>query len=334
MNPQLKNPKDLPTTVQSEKAWWNRPIVGNQSITQIVMSIFHKPDVPEDQIFLHNRAFEQVKEIAPLAWAIDNERFGNPEFALFVRISRYLANNVEDYEGLNHSAKLFKVAINTKDSFLSIEQTELRFCSSAQQEFYKSIFQLLEQDITAEYFRDEVRARLAQYVEYVQSEEGKNALYSYSKALDNISEEELGLNLLYKFKRWDLSDFSILRKISDIVDSFRTKELHELKGFKVQVTVNYDLFEQLGEIIELPKKKRQPTNYALLLQYITLMQKHQGAYQQFQQLLGLLKRWEKPFQTVATIREEYKHTEYNQPPDLLKEIPGLNLYLKYKNYLD
>jgi len=334
MSTELKNLQDLPTKAQNQKPWWNRPLVGNKSITQVFMGMLSKPAVPEDQIFLHNRAFDQVKEITPLVKGVDDERFGNPEFTLFVRINRYLANNVEDYEGLEESAKLFKVAINTKDSFLAVEQTEQRFCSSAQQEFYKSVFQLLEQDISAEEFRDEVQESLADYLPYVQTEEGKNALHFYAKALDNISEEDLGLNLLYKFKRWDLSDFSILRKISDIVDSFQKKELHELKAFKVQVTVNYDLFEELGEIIELPKKKRQPTSYALLLQYIALMQKHKGAYQQFQQLLGLLKRWEKPFQTVATIREEYNHEEYKQPPDLLKEIPGLELYLKYKDYLD
>lgn len=168
----------------------------------------------------------------------------------------------------------------------------------------------------------------------MRTEEGRTALQSYLKELYTLSEHELGLKLLSLFKQYQLTDFSVLKTISDIVDSLEKKDLHDLKGLVVTVKVNYEVFEKLGQIIGVPRSKSEPNTYGKIIQYIGLTYKYQTSYSKFQELVVLLSEWQKHYQSVIGVRQEYPVGEYKQPKDFAQEIPGMNLYLKYKNYLD
>ena len=318
----------------SPKHWWNRPLWGKKSMLQLLRSWLHKPQVSDGAIFHHNRELRQAQEIAKKAETIYSEKFSSEEFLLFVRIKGYLAAGVDEYEGLDNSAQLLKVAIETKNSFLTIEQIELRCRGSKQQEFYEFVVDLLGENLSKVEFRAQIQNKLAEVLPMMRTEEGRTALQSYLKELYTLSEHELGLELLSLFKQYQLTDFSVLKTISDIVNSLEKKDLHDLKGLVVTVKVNYEVFEKLGQIIGVPRSKSEPSTYGKIIQYIGLTYKYQTSYSKFQELVAPLSEWQKHYQSVIGVRQEYPVGEYKQPKDFAQEIPGMNLYLKYKNYLD
>ena len=155
---------------------------------QLLRSWLHKPQVSDGAIFLHNRELQQAQEIAKKAETIYSEKFNSEEFLLFVRIKGYLAADVDEYEGLDNSAQLLKVAIETKNSFLTIEQIELRCRGSKQQEFYEFVVDLLAENLSKVEFRSQIQNKLAEVLPMMRTEEGRTALQSYLKELYTLSE--------------------------------------------------------------------------------------------------------------------------------------------------
>jgi len=50
-------------------------------------------------------------------------------------------------------------------------------------------------------------------------------------------------------------------------------------------------------------------------------------------LVQLLKKWEKPYKTIALVRKEYTEEKYNIPGEFKEDIAGLKTYQKYAEYL-
>jgi len=149
-----------------------------------------------------------------------------------------------------------------------------------------------------------------------------------------VAKNNLGLKLLYLFKQYDLSNFALLRTVGDIADTFYDKNLDSIKEFMVMVQVNADVFLKLGQIIEVPTPKNNPETYALMLQYIALKNRHGKSYDQFQSLLGLLREWEKFYNPLIAIRQEYPPEEFKQPILFGDDIPGLTIYGKYESMVN
>jgi hypothetical protein len=318
---------------QPEKSWWNRPLWGKQSFLEKILLKFSKPPVSESAIFLHNREMMDARVFAKTAQAIDNDKFNSKEFLLFIKINYYLVKGLEEYVGLYQSVRLLQVAIEAKNSFLTIDQTEFRYRSSKQQEFYQYVEDLLKNHEDKLAFREGVERKLAEVLLHIKTEEGKRALQAYAKELDHLAEHELGLKLLSLFKSYQLADYSILRIISDLVNSLREKDLRDIKGLTSLVMVNYDVFDKLKQIIGISDKKSSPDTYALMIQYIALQYRHQHSYLKFQELIAVMRKWFKPYQAILGIRQEYSPHEYRQPKDFSAEIPGLAIYEKYQKRL-
>ncbi|BAQ62780.1 hypothetical protein GM3708_3186 [Geminocystis sp. NIES-3708] len=152
--------------------------------------------------------------------------------------------------------------------------------------------------------------------------------------MEIVCKDQLGLKLLYLFKQYDLSNFALLRTVGDIADTFYDKNLESIKEFMVIVQVNADMFLKLGQIIQVPNIKNKPETYALMLQYIALKNRYAKSFGQFQSLLGLLKDWEKFYNPLIAIRQEYPPEEFKQPLIFNEEIPGLAIYNKYESYIN
>jgi hypothetical protein len=327
---------------QVQRAWWNRPLWGNQSFVEWFSSIwqngvnlgFTKEEIPSSTVELYRNLYSQLKNVAAIARTIDNEKFSSREFVNFLNINAQINQNTGAYQGLKQSIELLRVALETKDSFLKIEATETRYRGYAQQEFYEYIYQLLAKNLNGDKFRESAQTELVEVIPKIKTEEGKAAIQSYVNQLEILSENELGLKLLFLFKQYDLSNFALLRTVAEIADSFYDKNLENIKEFMVVVQINVDLFLKLGQIIQVPQAKNVPETYALILQYIALRHRHQNSFGQFQQLLTLLKNWVNLYNPLATIRTEYPPEQYQQPKLFEEEIPGLFLYNKYQRYLN
>ncbi|MGV2830260.1 hypothetical protein [Myxosarcina sp. GI1(2024)] len=272
-----------------------------------------KPQVPTGVTYRHNKAFEELSAIGERLAKFDDEKFDNKEFLLFVRIKIALSKNDPECQLLNHSAQLLKAGIVTQKSFLRIEQTELRFRSSQQQKLYNFVVDNLTKDLDKQQFRDGIEQKLAEVLPLLNTEEGKTALLGYVKEINLIAEQQLGLKLLRLFKQYNLADYSILKTVSDIIDRLKGRDLRDSQELVGIVIENFEIFDKIAPIIEIPQGKSEPKTHANLIQYIGLINRHEKSYYDFSKLLEFLEKWQKPYRLLTTIRTEYTANNYRLP---------------------
>ncbi len=325
LQPNQENKKKIP--------WWQRPVWGEDSLLEDLISLFRKTPVNEGVIFLHNREMSDAAILAKTARAIDNDKFTKDEFLLFIKIKYYVGRDLEDYEGLSDSIKLLQVAIEAKNSYILLDQTESRYCSSKQQELYRFVEQQLQDQVEGEQLQTRIKEKLADILPHIKTDEGRLALESYVQQLEKLSRQELGLKLLALFKTYNLTDYSTLRVVSDIVNQLREQETTDIKSLVSLVMTNYDTFERLGQIIGITEKRSTPETYARMIQYITLSFRHEISFSKFEELISVLKRWSRHYQAIMGIRNEHPQKQYSLPREFFSPIPGVDIYEKYRKSL-
>jgi hypothetical protein len=326
----------LNSNVNNDISLWMRPLTGEGSILELISAKFlnGKSEVPESVQIIHNGEMMAMRVFARTAESIDSDKFSSQEFLMFVKMKYCLARGIEEYAGLDQSIKLLQAAIEAKNSFLTLDQTELRYRSSKQQEFYKYIESLLLADYEDKIvFKARVQEKLIETLPYVKTEEGKIALQAYQTELERLSEYELGLRLLSLFKAYQLADYSILRTISEIVDSSREKEIIDYQGLVALVISKYPVFEKLKDIIGVSDGKSRPETYARMLQFITLSYRHGKSYAKFAELLQVMRKWFLPYRAIIEIRKQYPTSTFRQPKQFSEEVAGMEIYNKYRKAL-
>ena len=226
-----------------------------------------------------------------------------------------------------------KAGIIAQKSFLKLESTELRYRSRRQQEFYRYVADNLEEGIDKEDFAKKVKKKQVEILPLITTEEGRDALESYVKEINIISKYDLGLKLLSLFKKYELKDFSVLKNVSDAIEGLQGKDLFSPKNLISLVLEKYESFEKLAPILGISEAESSPTTYARILQVIGLEERHGKSYAQFEQLVQLLKNWEKPYKTIKMVREEYTSDRYQIPSEFQEDIPGIETYSQYAKYL-
>ncbi len=321
-----------------------------------------KQTISEKIIEIHNQNFGELKVLAPIMKALDTPQLQEPSFLSYIKLRSSLAEGSNEYEGLGNSAELLRVAILTKSSFLKIEQTELRYRGLKQQAFYDYIFQLLEENFggkdqqkqeddlsqyaikktkadaenkySSEEFKAKINDKLEEILPTIKSEEGQAALKEYRDSLAILAQDNsIGLKLLYTFKKFQLADFSTLSIISDMVEYLQDKPLNNLRAFIDLVNKNMEVFNQIANIIYIPKTKQTADNFAILLQYTALSRKYQSSYGQLGRLIEVLKQWYPFYENVKNTRKNYPESDFILPAEFQKEIPGVEIYDKYQDYL-
>ena len=303
-----------------------------EEVVEDLQEQYGKPKVPEKAVTLHNKTYRELKSIANRALRIADEKFGSEEFILYTKIKKQVEEGINEYKTIGQSIRYLEVAIAAQSSFLKLESTELRFRSRKQQQFYNFVADTISDDIDKDAFRDLVKNKLAQIIPLLNSEEGRNALQSYLKEVNEISKHDLGLKLFSLFKKYQLDDFTILRTVSDITQKLESQDLFKIEGLTVLVLEKYEMFEKLAPIIGVPQEEESPETFAKMMQYMGLANRYSKAYQEFALLLKTLKKWEKPYKSVKLIREQYNSDEYRVPPQFSTELPGVALYEKYQNH--
>jgi hypothetical protein len=294
---------------------------------------FQKPRILESDEFLHQRNLDQLITIGNQAENIHAEKFGNSEFTAFVKIKSYINRSMGEYTGLDDILDMLNAAIGAQNSFLTIEGGESRHCSSTQQQLYKLVNKLLNEELDASDFTQQVNQKLAELLPQLKTEEGKIALQAYATEVGKVAQTPLGLKLLLLFKRYQFDDFSVLRGVNNTISELKNEDLLNLDSLLLLVMVKYDVFEKLGPIIGVSDEYNRPETYAKMLQYIGLKDKHEDAYQKFQAFLLLMKKWETYCKTVANVRQKYDPQQYRLPKSFATVIPATELYEKYKDSL-
>lgn len=314
------------------KPWWNRPLVGDLSLWERLNQLFYKEEIPDSVIGIHDVALSEGIKLFRRAKSIEIEKFGSKEFLAFARIKYDLAQTKTTNQNLEKYAQLLQVGMKTKKTFIALEQIEINHQGKKFNEFYEYVNSLLVKLSTPASFKVYLQPKFAEVYPTMSSEEGKTALCNYVRQLESLSEHELGLRLLAAFKAHKLSDYSILRKVSDIIKNLERQDLLDLKGLKVRIFSEQAVFENLGKIINIPEEERNTDTFSRILQYIALGEKHEASYPKFQELAHLLEIWNENYETVQSIRGQYPSKLYKKVKTFFQTFPGVDLYDKYKSY--
>lgn len=299
-----------------------------------LLNLFNRPDVSNTSMSLHNQALEQVRRLAIILKSCYQKQFDEGDFLYFVKLRNNFARGRGEFEGLKDSLRLFRAAVEAKNSFLKIEKIESMYGGSKQQEFYDSILKLLAKNVSKFDFYKQVNRQFHEIIDSLETESSQKALKSYMIALDTLSKQDrLGLKLLYLFKKLKLTNYSILKTVSDLVNNLQYRDIQDLDSIVKLVKANHDVFLKLGRIIGIPFVRNNPQTYAMMLQYVVLRQKYRTLYYQFKKVKKLLCQWYCFYRIVSDIRVQYPFLEYRQPKEFKEYIPGLDIYEKYKNYL-
>jgi hypothetical protein len=298
-----------------------------------VKDFFTRETINPDIILKHNQALNKTKTLQIMAQALEHKRFREKDFILLLQIKNKFAEGLAEYKGIHSYLRLFLVAIEAKNSFLSIEQIELLYRSSNQQKFYQLVFQLLETNVSKEKFYQVIHQELTELLPKIKTEKGKKALECYAHALDSLTNKDnLGLKLLYLFKKYQLTNYSILQQVSNRVDYLKNKGIKKTSDLVSFVKKEGEIFVNLGTILEIPEQKNNPITYAIILQYVILQAKYGNVYSQFEKLMEVLGNWNKLYKTVQSIRRQYCWKKYRQPKDFKETVVILDLYKKYAHY--
>lgn len=330
----------------------------NQDISSLKKEQSGTEIISDVSLNIHNQALAEIKVLSKIAKTLDNPSFNNPDFLFYLKIKSFFASNKDQYQGLENSAELLRLAVKAQANFLQIEQTELRYRSTKQQEYYDFVLKFLgekfaeennnneleqsgiiakkkdKKEYSPEEFKKEIRVKLEEIKSTIKTPQGQEALEDYTKALEALAEQkDIGLKLLYLFKKYNLGDLSILRTISDMIIYLQDKNMQSTKGMQDLVVKNEAIFIKVGRIIGIPKTKENPETYARILQYLALSKKHENFVEQFSKLILLLKQWQGYYKTITDVREQYPASKYQLPEEFKQEIPGLSIYQTYAEYI-
>lgn len=320
----------------------------------------NKENVPESAVTTHNQLLSEIKILSSIAKTLDSDSFTQSDFLFYLDIRNSFRESKGQYEGLKNSAELLRVAIAAQSIFLKIEQTELRYRSSKQQEYYDYVLKILTEEFeesekkednngvlvaqkkvnpqkiySPQEFKEKLEIKLEDVSATIKSEEGKIALNDYAESVKQLAtRNEIGLKLLYLFKKADIKDLSILKVLSDMVNYLQSKDLRKTNAVIDLVRKNQVIFTQVTRIIGLPKSKETLENYALILQYLGLSKKHEKSSEQFFRLVEVMNQWANLYNIIENNRSQYPAKTYNLPPEYKKEILGADIYNKYENYIN
>jgi len=330
----VKSGQDVTSNNQlssKEQPWWNRPITGEGGLLEDLFK--SKEDLPESVVTLRNKQLLDLMVFAKTAIAIDSEKFNNEEFIAFVKIKYLLTKGIGDYEGLNESISLLQLAIRAKDSFIAIDQTELRYRGYKQQEVYSFVESLLSQPDQYEEFNIQITEKLRDALPQIRTDEGKRAMLAYGKHLNYLAENPLCLSLLSRFKRFQLADYSVLKIIAELLQGVEKFHTHDLNNITKIVNDHISEFRALKTIINLPDEKDDPRIYAIMIQCVALAHAHEISYLKFEELMKVLRKWYSNYKVLQKIAEEYPASRYKLPKEFLEAIPGEDILLKYQRWL-
>jgi|GEM_PF-3432770 len=317
------------------RPWWNRPLVGNQSLVERIGAYRHsfiKEDVPERAISTHAEAVQTIHKLVRRAQSIDSSKYGNPEFLTFIKLKRAFAEGHEGYENLDHYLNLLNAGITAKNTFLSLERMEFKFFGSKQALLYNYVETLFQSNIQQSEFLESVQANFSEVYPQLRTADGRAALEKYYQQLQKITQHRFGFRLLRSFKRHKLINYSMLSTVASIIDGLDRLDLHDLNILNTEVIAHFETFQRLGEVLGMPGALINPKTFGRMLQYIAFEEKYKTAYPKFQELVVLLEQWQQQFTIAQNLRQEYGRKGYKRVQEFKASLPGVALYNKYEVY--
>lgn len=300
---------------------------------QRLQDYFYREPVSPEAIALYRERFQQISDIASRTQSLYRSKFGSAEFLSFVRLNQDFQDRSGPYHELKPALALLQAGIGAHQAFTNLEQIEFNHRGKRFNEFYSFVESLCHQRVQATTFRRQTQAKFQDLFPILKSQEGKLALKRYHSYLERIASNDLSLNLLYAFKKYQFQGYNIFRKLADIVKDLRCSDILSQDSLSLKIITHFESFDKLGLILGIPSRQQTLETYGLLFQYIALSEKHARAFEQFKSLVDQLQHWYEVQVQLVTIRQQYPPQTYRYPKLLRQELPGQKLYNQYAAYL-
>lgn len=330
-----KRSQDFQLNYAGKQPWYNQSLWKKGGLLYTLKKKLGlvKLEVADTSIFFHNRALSEASIFAKSAQVIDNKSFSQEEFLLLMKLKLLLDKDLAEYQGLQQAIDRFKIIIKAERIYANLNQIESSHQGIKQQEFYQFVQNELMQNHNSETFQMQIYNKLTEVLSQIKTEEGRSAVQSYAKNLEELAKNNFGLQVLCFLKTNSLANYHAVKTISDLIFKLNETEIIDLRYLRVQALAQFDVFESLQEFLGLSKKQSNADTYARMLQYIALEYRYQASLDKFEEFIRIIKQWYEYYKTIISIRQEYPSQQYQQPKEFTQEIPGLNLYLKYKKSL-
>ncbi len=319
--------------VGDKDAWWNRAVWGKDSLIDSIISKHTKQEIPAVALSLYNKTLGETKQLGLVLEKLDNDKFLEQQFSYLVTSKQLIVKEIENScESINDLIQLFMSAIYKSNSFQIIKEIESKYRGLKQEELYNFISYLMNQDLDRMRFREWIDKYINKVLVDIKKDTGRKLLLLYRKELYNISETDYDFQLFKLFKEYKVKDYSYIHQIYELVKEIQRENKYSLTELKSKVEQNYLAFKRTSAIIGMREIEHEIKTYALILQHLALAKKYQNVYPQFAYFIEAIKNWNKKYQVVVFIREEYPKEYYLQPDEFSQEIPGENIYHKYKHF--
>lgn len=316
----------------SKKTWWNRPLFGNVSLWQRIYSTLNRQKIPDSVLSSYNQELDNVQKIEPNLRMLDNGQYSS-EFLFYAGLKQKIENDVDEYKGLAHFIKVFSFTIKNIQHFQVLTRVELDFRDKTQVQFYQFIEEQLISNAPSKSIRKAIRNEIKNLILTTHNEPTKEALISYKKALESLITRKSGVKLLGFLKKNKITDYSIFDVFYFLIKETQDQNLKNLKFIVFIVKNKKDELDKACKLIGFPSSENNTIIYAKIIQYIALSYRYEHITFRFEQFLEILKKWSQHYQKILNLKEEYPAYKYHYPDSFAQNIPGLSIYLKYKDFI-
>lgn len=324
------------TETREEKPWWNRPIIGKKTLCEYLFKNHSRLQVCKEVVSLHDYYLEALEGITVNLKALFNEKFAQPGFLIFARLQTHFQRY---YESNNHyvlvGRELFETIIDNIEILQKIQSLEDTATSKETKEFFREVFKLVGENHHKLVFQEKLNKLEAQFLDTVKDEREKKLIENYSSCYRKISEIDGLINFIELLKTEGLNNWEVFVKIKKFLHCQQAESLENLKPLLLFTKTEETFFLSLADKILHMKedKETQLTNIARIIQYIGLNEKYAHIYPQFQLFLRQLRKWEKVYHSINSIRNQYDSNQFVIPPTFKAKLPGFELYKTYHDYL-
>ena len=139
------------------KRWWNRPLIGQQSITEKLIFQYKKlvgRPIPINAIRNYRDLIRQAQTFSNFERKIENERFKCSEFKHFLALKKRIRTH--EYNNLNININRLVNGLEAREKYLRLGRTSFEFRGRYHQIFYEYINLLIHSKVSQQSFIDSI----------------------------------------------------------------------------------------------------------------------------------------------------------------------------------
>ena len=325
------------------KQCWNLPMFGKKALIDYIFKTDIRLNIPFQKVYIHDRLLNKLDNLVLTLKALFNDNFASADFLIYAHLEEYLLKNeLAEKHYLLIGRYFFQTILANLQTLIQLTDTEQKFENEILNDFQDSSLDLMKQKYPKLIFQAKLKKTQQFYIQELIKEEDIFLLKKYYYYLINLSEVDGLLYFFYLLKNKNLDNWDLFTKIKTLIYEHQEEFIDKFKSFdelnslllltKIEENLLIEIIDKFIPIQQSSSNKL--TAIANTLKYTALSHKYQSCYPQFRRFLKILRKWEKKYDYIVSLREKYSSDKYLIPSSFKIKVHGFDLYQKYQNYLD